>query len=432
LKTKKKTKAFIAQVQQEADAKAEAAVAKAEAKRNARDAVIRSAKRAVLHARSLNQGKPTHGDVSQYAEKYKIKREELRTALQQAGRNDVRAVAGRPTKVTQSQEHFLAKEVEGRAMESRAMSKSAVAGAMGAIAQANNSAFETADQGAVPSRRTMDRLCRRRGFISATTNETEKARLVGVSKKNIATHFERYKATVLDPNPCLKERVRHANLDETPQSGRGEKLNRRMYALVTKKVLKKLKGQGVRSQAIDDGYEGISFVPVTLGDASVLAKIFIVSADKVNPKWTAKPPAKLPTSHEFLPRMPLNYFEVGNVGIYANKSGVMTSETFEAVLKFIIPLWRKKVPDGPLVLHMDAPESHQMSKTLAAFLKENGIIAHFFPHKTSTHLQPLDLKFNKEWRRLFRAIVDALITVGQNSHAYLDDTMKAKFSAAKK
>ena len=218
-------------------------------------------------------------------------------------------------------------------------------------------------------------------------------------------------------------------MDETPQSGRGEKLNRRLYALVTKKALKRLKGGVVRTEAIEDGYEGVSFVPFLLGDGTMLAKIFIVSAEKVNPKWTAPPPQGLATRHEFLPRMPLDYFTKGDIGVFANKCGVMTTETFEEVIKFFIPLWRKMVADGPICLHMDAPESHQMNAPLAKFLKDNQVIANFFPHKTSTHLQPCDLKFNKEWRGSFRGIVDALITVGQNTHAYLDDSLQARFRA---
>jgi hypothetical protein len=230
----------------------------------------------------------------------------------------------------------------------------------------------------------------------------------------------------------LQERRRHGNLDETPLGGRGEKLNRRIYALVTKKVLQKRKGSVVRSEAIGDGNEVMSFIPFSIADGTVLVKLFLVAADKVNPKWTAPPPKSMKDSHEFLPRMPLDYFTKGDIAIYATECGVMTTEVFEkALIDVIVPRWRILIPDGPLCLHMDAPEQHTMSPRLAAFLKEKEIICNFFPHKTSTALQPLDLLFNLKWRAKFRDYVDALITVAQNSHAYLNDRLQALFMRRK-
>ena len=51
------------------------------------------------------------------------------------------------------------------------------------------------------------------------------------------------------------------------------------------------------------------------------------------------------------------------------------------------------------------------------------------PHHTSHYLQTLDLGWNKAWRKAFRAVVDAIITVAQNTHAYLDDRLCAVFRA---
>jgi hypothetical protein len=301
LRSKKNIKAHSEKVKADTDARLQAAIAKSQKKVDARDEIIRSAKRALLTARRLrNGGKAKHGDVQQFADDYKIKREELRTALKQPGLTQVRATAGRPPKVTEAQAHFLVKEVESRVRESRAKTRPAVASALGAISHSNADPFQTTRGAAVP-RRTIDRFCKHRGLTRATANETDKARLIGVSKKHISGYFQRYKDKIQDPNlPHVLERRRHGNLDETPQSGRGEKLNRRLYALVTKKALKRLKGGAVRTEAIEDGYEGVSFVPFLLGDGTMLAKIFIVSAEKVNPKWTAPPPQGLATSHEFL------------------------------------------------------------------------------------------------------------------------------------
>jgi hypothetical protein len=89
LRTKKKIKEHSQNVKAEAEAKVQAAIAKAKSKKDARDDIIRSAKRAILVARSRNSGKETHGDVQKFADDYKIKREELRTALKQPGLKQV-------------------------------------------------------------------------------------------------------------------------------------------------------------------------------------------------------------------------------------------------------------------------------------------------------------------------------------------------------
>ena len=89
LRTKKNIKAHSANIKAEADAKIQTAIATAKKKVDARDDIIRSAKRALLTARGRNGGKATHGDVQKYADEYKIKREELRTALKQPGLKQV-------------------------------------------------------------------------------------------------------------------------------------------------------------------------------------------------------------------------------------------------------------------------------------------------------------------------------------------------------
>ena len=97
----------------------------------------------------------------------------------------------------------------------------------------------------------------------------------------------------------------------------------------------------------------------------------------------------------------------------------------------IVPAWRKLegLEKGPLCIVCDAPESHTLTPELAAFLRDSDVCMHYLPHHTSHYLQPLDLGWNKAWRKAFRAIVDALITCAQNSHAYMDDKLCARFYA---
>ena len=384
LSLKKNIKAYTKIVESEAAAKLQASIAKAKQKQDARDNQIASAKRALLEARRL--GGVKYGDVTAFAKQYKVKYRELRTAMDARGR-EVRCKRGRPPSMQECQSHFLVEEIETRASRSRSMPKAAVSSAMAAVATANNTPFSSQEGVSMqPSKRTMDKFCKQRGLFTVTANETEKARLDGVSKKIIGSFFDRYKEKVLNPNPSLL----HVNLDETPTGGRGEKLNRRLCALVTKKVLKMKKGASIRTEAIADSSEVMSFIPITLADATVLAKVFLVAADKVNPKWLAPPPQNLKCGHEFLPRMPLDYFTKGDVVVYATPSGVMNTETFEKMLRdVVVPRHRMIVPEGPICIHMDAPEQHTMSKELASFLKSNQVICNFFPHKTSTVLQAI-------------------------------------------
>ncbi len=110
----------------------------------------------------------------------------------------------------------------------------------------------------------------------------------------------------------------------------------------------------------------------------------------------------------------------------------MTTDIFErSIREVIVPAWRKLpgLASGPLCIVCDAPECHAMTPSLALFLKDNDVWMHYLPHHTSHYLQPLDLGWNKSWRKAFRAVVDAIITVAQNTHAYLDDRLCAVFRA---
>jgi hypothetical protein len=203
LRLKKQQVAFAAQVEAEAATKVEASIAKAKQKRDAHDEQIATAKRALQEARRLHGG-VIYGDISAYATKYKVKYRELRTALDAVGR-EVRSKRGRPPSILESQSHFIVEEVEARAKRSRSMTRAATSAAMGAIAASNQTPF-SAGVSSQPSKRTMDKFCKQRGLFTVTANETEKARLEGVSKKVIDSFFKRYKEKVLNPNPALLQR----------------------------------------------------------------------------------------------------------------------------------------------------------------------------------------------------------------------------------
>ena len=84
MRLKKNVKKFTKKVQDDAATKLQSAIQKQKAKTDARDDIIRSAERAIIAARGRNGGKATHGDVQEFANKYIIKREELRTTQRPA------------------------------------------------------------------------------------------------------------------------------------------------------------------------------------------------------------------------------------------------------------------------------------------------------------------------------------------------------------
>lgn len=413
---------------------------------HALDKRISTAKRGILQSRRMAAkaaGKEVahgalppaiRGDVTRFAKENNITPDQLRVSLRNPYSMKARQQRGRPPKVTKAQEHFVKVAVEDRADNDSSVSQEALGGMLGAVAASNQTAYSSSGgAAAVPSKQKVKQFIKRRGLIVASACETENARIESVSRSTIIGSLNKFKK-LQEKNPMLRERRRVGNLDETPDGNRGEKLNRRIYAITTKKVLKKKGFAQTRTAAIADGNYPMSYCPFQLADSTIVAELFIVATDNTNfATWLKKPPTGVKSMHhEYLPGIALDFFDRQNIGIYASPGGVMTTEIFEkAIRDVIVPSWRRLdgLAEGPLCIVCDAPESHAMSVSLMEFLRDNDICMHYLPHHTSHYLQPLDLGWNKAWRRAFRAVVDALITVAQNTHAYLDDKLNARFHA---
>ena len=108
-----------------------------------------------------------------------------------------------------------------------------------------------------------------------------------------------------------------------------------MYAITTKKVLKKKGFAQTRTAAIADGNYPMSYCPFQLADSTIVAELFIVATDNTNfATWLKKPPTGSKSmNHEFLPGIALDFFDRQNIGIYASPGGVMTTEIFEKAIK---------------------------------------------------------------------------------------------------
>ena len=311
------------------------------------DQRIGKAKRGILQARRIAAKaagvKVKHGalppairgDIARFAKENNITSDQLRVSLRNPFSMKARQRRGRPPKVTKAQEHFVKAAVEHRAENDSSVSKEALAGMLGAVAASNRTAYSSSGgAAAVPSKQKVKQFIKRRGLIEASACETENARIEAVSRATIKGSLDMFKK-LQQKKPLLRERRRCGNLDETPSGNRGEKLNRRMYAITTKKVLKKKGFTQPRTAAIDDGNYPMSYCPFQLADSTIVAELFIVATDNTNfGTWLKKPPTgKKSMHHEYLPGIALDFFDRQNIGIYASSGGVMTTEIFEKAIK---------------------------------------------------------------------------------------------------
>ena len=418
--------AFQKRVQRKHEAAAEAELAAAAEDQAAADAVLLQAKHSLKAIRRIAGG-PKHGDLAATVDKYRVDRNQLRTAMEQPG-DVLRPKRGRPFTLHSAVEEVIKEEAETRASKNRAMSLQDVGVHMGACAASGGEGF--ADT--LPSETTVRQFLHRRGLLVRKANVTNKARIL-CSVAEVDKAFDKLES-LRAKMPQLKERRRNANMDETPGgSTQGEKFfDRQMYAITSQAVIKKQRGKQTRMAAIDDGGKNvISFVPFLLADGSITCEIYIVSGKNILPAWSLLPSRLLPAEMacEFLPGIDLGVFERGEVAIYVSDSGSMTADLLcEIWEKTIIPRWRSLpgLETGPLLCRMDAPKSHRVNAPFAKLLLDNEIYLLLLPHNSSTLLQPLDNGFNKWWRKNFKRIVANLISVSQNRAFILDDSLDVK------
>ncbi len=311
------------------------------------DLRIAKAKRGILQARRMAAAaagnKVAHGavppavrgDITQFAKDNNITCDQLRVSLRNPHSMKARQRRGRPPKVTRAQEHFVEQAVEDRAMNDSCVTEEVLGGMLGAVAASNRTEYSSSGgAAAVPNRQKVKQFIKRRGLIVASACETEMARIESVSRSTLKGSLDKFKK-LQQNKPLLRERRRCGNFDETPNSNRGEKLNRRMYAITTKKVLKKKGFTQPRTAAITDGNYPMSYCPFQLADSTIVAELFIVATDNTNfATWLKKPPTGSKSmNHEFLPGIALDFFDRQNIGIYASPGGVMTTEIFEKAIK---------------------------------------------------------------------------------------------------
>jgi hypothetical protein len=171
------------------------------------------------------------GGIAKYARAYRITYDQLKVAMRSPHDYKPRQQRGRPKKVSKAQEHFVENAIEARAMADQSVTPKVLAGMLGAVAAANSTPYtSTGGSAAVPNATQVKQFIKRRGLIVASAIETEQARISAVTPGTIKGSLEKFKK-LQRSKPLLMDRRRCGNWDEKPDGNRGEKLNRRMYAI---------------------------------------------------------------------------------------------------------------------------------------------------------------------------------------------------------
>ncbi len=282
-------------------------------------------------------------------------------------------------------------------------------------------AFKTKSSGksiAPSSERRLSRRLKSAGIIKTVGIPTDHKRLK-VSRATLEIHADEVDKLV-KKYPCLKERKRWVNVDETPECERGEKQGRQCWVLTTRIAMKRKRGRAVRSRAMKDGNGPLTFVPALRGDGAVICTAFLSTGECANPPLY---------NDELLPGLGNPFADPVTCRIFATKSGSMTQEVLEKFLtEMVVPAMRRDVPEGPLAVVMDCPSCHGRTTELRSFLKRHDVKLLLLPHNSSTVTQMLDIGWFLNWRDEYQATADALLEVSKSAHARLGPNMRVSHS----
>jgi hypothetical protein len=281
-----------------------------------------------------------------------------------------------------------------------------------------------------------ERLRRESGVIKGRGKFTTPVLIHATTCKSILGKFHLNMQAAYKKVPVFcTEPIRICNADESNKADRAGRDGRIASAVTTIERIKKRGYTMLRPMCLNDSAEGPSSAcNWILASGDVLAKTpigkappgYVIPEDFSAPaEWT------MPATHggePFLPGMSKDYFITGNTRVYCTPSGSNNSACFAHMFMFTVyPLWRKMVPDGPLMLIYDSCHAHNWTEELASFCGSHDVHIVKLFHNTTTRTQPLDCGFNLAWRNIVHSAQDNLIAAGIFKHAYLDRSMICKF-----
>lgn len=232
------------------------------------------------------------------------------------------------------------------------------------------------------------------------------------------------------------EPMRICDMDEANKADRAGRDGRVITACTTVERIQKKGYQMLRPLSLNDSFEGpSSSCNWILASGDLLAKTPICKAPPgyvIPEDFSAPPEWTMPATHggePFLPGMSKDYFTKGNSRVYCTASGSNNAACFAHMfMHTTYPLWRAKVPDGPLMLVYDSCHAHNWTEELASFCGNNDVHIVKLFHNTTTRTAPLDCGFNLAWREIVHTAQDNIVAAGLFKHAYLDRSMRCKFT----
>jgi hypothetical protein len=327
---------------------------------------------------------------------------------------------GRPPNVTDVDIQVLHSSATEASLRDDALTATSVQNLQHAAIR-RGKAFKTQSKGKVVAPSTARRLSVRlkaAGVIKTVGIATDEKR-VKVSRSTLESYADEV-CKLVKKYPSLSNRKAWVNIDETPNCERGEKLGRQCWVLTTRTAMKGKRGKAVRSRAMKSGNGPLSFVPALRADGVVISTAFLSTGECANPPLY---------NGELLPGLGNPFADPVTCRIFATKSGSMTQEVLEAFLtEMVVPAMRRDVPDGPLVIAMDAPNCHGRTTELRTFLSRHDVKLLLPPHNSSTLTQMLDIGWFLNWRDEYQASVDALLEVSKSAHAHLGPNMRVSHS----
>lgn len=211
--------------------------------------------------------------------------------------------------------------------------------------------------------------------------------------------------SVYEEFPLLKEEPgRIINIDESPLEGRNTKQLKRKKKVAHKEFLDeqfyaRLLNPTItwypRSVGLKDNNCGhISLLGAVYGDgAPPPPPGFLFSGSVIQQSW-------FDTEYLSSPKLRDLFM---NSYTRATQKGCITQEVFlHYIVKHVIHYARKRFPDGPLLILLDGPDTHQMTVTLAEKLLEYEVIFLYFPANMTCKLQPLDRSVFSEFKTAYR------------------------------
>jgi hypothetical protein len=424
--------AFLKAEKREAAAKEKIAAAKAEEDRVLNEAF------AHYRREHVTNGKGPKHNVKWFAEKYSCSYNRLWRAV-----HDQRSVAvvsrGRPPKLTGADLVIANKFIQEADDDDDNFLWREVTHKLETIANQRGDPY-MCDGRPGMGRRQLGRVCNRAkreadAVIGVGVATDIKRTMSSAHTAAIATFYKELAEGILKDHPeLLREPVRWANLDESDIPGRLEKSARKQKAVTTRKNLKKksaIRGAKprLRHRVMTAGSGKLSGCFTLGGDGAVVCESYIIAGKSV----PASILAPNDDGSDFLPGVPHNAF-VDNLAlkVYAAAKGVTTKAVLSQIIREqVMPLMRKKVPSGPLVLLLDKPKSHRPDLKLLKALQEDDFYIIYLPPCCTHIMQPLDLHWFERLKGIFDVVLANISTVQKSANAYLDANLEVAYKRQK-